>query len=114
MMLGGVLSEGVSEGPSSLEEVSPSDLAELQAHKSAGSERRRSADTTASAASLQSEHTAGLCSPFLVLMFLLPNRLGKTRLRIKKKDVTTNATMLQEIKKINKKNSSVTRFFSFS
>ncbi|XP_013139830.1 PREDICTED: hormone-sensitive lipase [Papilio polytes] len=52
--------EGVSEGPSSLEEVSPSDLAELQAHKSAGSERRRSADTTASAASLQSEHTAGL------------------------------------------------------
>ncbi|KOB68682.1 putative hormone-sensitive lipase, partial [Operophtera brumata] len=40
-----------------LKEVSPSDLAELQAHKS-GSERRKSSDTTISAASLQSEHTA--------------------------------------------------------
>ncbi|XP_049875034.1 hormone-sensitive lipase isoform X2 [Pectinophora gossypiella] len=49
--------EGISEGPSSFEEVSPSDLAELQAHKS-GSERRKSSDTTISAASLQSEHTA--------------------------------------------------------
>ncbi|XP_026493830.1 hormone-sensitive lipase isoform X1 [Vanessa tameamea] len=49
--------EGASEGPSSFEEVSPSDLAELQAHKS-GSERRQSSDTTISAASLTSEHTA--------------------------------------------------------
>ncbi|GBP41813.1 Hormone-sensitive lipase [Eumeta japonica] len=48
--------EGISEGPSSFEEVSPSDLVELQAHKS-GSERRKSSDTTISAASLQSEHT---------------------------------------------------------
>ncbi|XP_061718416.1 hormone-sensitive lipase [Cydia pomonella] len=54
--------EGISEGPSSFEEVSPSDLAELQAHKS-GSERRRSSDTTISAASLQSEHTATGFSP---------------------------------------------------
>ncbi|XP_045499576.1 hormone-sensitive lipase isoform X2 [Colias croceus] len=54
--------EGISEGPSSFEEVSPSDLAELQAHKS-GSERRQSSDTTISAASLQSEHTATGVSP---------------------------------------------------
>lgn len=54
--------EGVSEGPSSFEEVSPSDLAELQAHKS-GSERRQSSDTTISAASLQSEHTATGVTP---------------------------------------------------
>ncbi|XP_059062892.1 hormone-sensitive lipase [Achroia grisella] len=54
--------EGVSEGPSSFEEVSPSDLAELQAHKS-GSERRKSSDTTISAASLQSEHTATGITP---------------------------------------------------
>ncbi|KAL0878940.1 hypothetical protein ABMA27_003933 [Loxostege sticticalis] len=54
--------EGISEGPSSFEEVSPSDLAELQAHKS-GSERRKSSDTTISAASLQSEHTATGVTP---------------------------------------------------
>ncbi|XP_063828643.1 hormone-sensitive lipase isoform X1 [Ostrinia nubilalis] len=54
--------EGISEGPSSFEEVSPSDLAELQAHKS-GSERRQSSDTTISAASLQSEHTATGVTP---------------------------------------------------
>ncbi|XP_037293343.1 hormone-sensitive lipase isoform X2 [Manduca sexta] len=54
--------EGISEGPSSFEEVSPSDLAELQAHKS-GSERRKSSDTTISAASLQSEHTATGITP---------------------------------------------------
>ncbi|XP_072931144.1 hormone-sensitive lipase isoform X2 [Epargyreus clarus] len=54
--------EGTSEGPSSFEEVSPSDLAELQAHKS-GSERRKSSDTTISAASLQSEHTATGVTP---------------------------------------------------
>ncbi|XP_045536830.1 hormone-sensitive lipase isoform X2 [Papilio machaon] len=54
--------EGISEGPSSFEEVSPSDLAELQAHKS-GSERRQSSDTTISAASLQSEHTATGITP---------------------------------------------------
>ncbi|XP_075976772.1 hormone-sensitive lipase isoform X2 [Anticarsia gemmatalis] len=54
--------EGISEGPSSFEEVSPSDLAELQAHKS-GSERRKSSDTTISAASLQSEHTATGATP---------------------------------------------------
>ncbi|CAH0400219.1 unnamed protein product [Chilo suppressalis] len=54
--------EGISEEPSSFEEVSPSDLAELQAHKS-GSERRKSSDTTISAASLQSEHTATGVSP---------------------------------------------------
>ncbi|KAL4715633.1 hypothetical protein ACJJTC_006212, partial [Scirpophaga incertulas] len=56
------LKEGISEGPSSFEEVSPSDLAELQAHKS-GSERRKSSDTTISAASLQSEHTATGVTP---------------------------------------------------
>nr|XP_034832529.1 hormone-sensitive lipase isoform X2 [Maniola hyperantus] len=55
-------SQGISEGPSSFEEVSPSDLAELQAHKS-GSERRKSSDTTISAASLQSEHTATGITP---------------------------------------------------
>ncbi|CAG9583324.1 unnamed protein product [Danaus chrysippus] len=54
--------EGISSGPSSFEEVSPSDLAELQAHKS-GSERRQSADTTISGGSLQSEHTATGISP---------------------------------------------------
>nr|XP_037873125.1 hormone-sensitive lipase isoform X2 [Bombyx mori] len=54
--------EGISEGPSSFEEVSPSDLAELQAHKS-GSERRKSSDTTISAASLQSEHTVTGTTP---------------------------------------------------
>ncbi|XP_047533737.1 hormone-sensitive lipase isoform X8 [Vanessa atalanta] len=54
--------EGASEGPSSFEEVSPSDLAELQAHKS-GSERRQSSDTTISAASLTSEHTAAGITP---------------------------------------------------
>ncbi|XP_013192288.2 hormone-sensitive lipase [Amyelois transitella] len=54
--------EGASEGPSSFEEVSPSDLAELHAHKS-GSERRKSSDTTISAASLQSEHTATGVTP---------------------------------------------------
>ncbi|CAG9788363.1 unnamed protein product [Diatraea saccharalis] len=54
--------EGISEEPSSFEEVSPSDLAELQAHKS-GSERRQSSDTTISAASLQSEHTATGVTP---------------------------------------------------
>ncbi|KAJ0176026.1 hypothetical protein K1T71_008200 [Dendrolimus kikuchii] len=54
--------EGISEGPSSFEEVSPSDLAELEAHKS-GSERRQSSDTTISAASLQSEHTATGVTP---------------------------------------------------
>ncbi|XP_061376842.1 hormone-sensitive lipase isoform X3 [Danaus plexippus] len=54
--------EGISSGPSSFEEVSPSDLAELQAHKS-GSERRQSADTTISGGSLLSEHTATGISP---------------------------------------------------
>lgn len=55
--------EGASEDPSSFEEVSPSDLVELQAHKS-GSERRRSSDTTISATSLQSEHThTGITPP---------------------------------------------------
>ncbi|CAF4875604.1 unnamed protein product [Pieris macdunnoughi] len=53
--------EGLSE--SSFEEVSPSDLLELQAHKSQGSQRRHSGDTTVSAASLQSEHTATGVSP---------------------------------------------------
>ncbi|XP_041981180.1 hormone-sensitive lipase isoform X4 [Aricia agestis] len=47
--------EAISESPSSFEEVSPSDLLELQAVVS-GSERRRSGDTTASA-SLRTEHT---------------------------------------------------------
>lgn len=48
--------EPFSGGPSSFEEVSPSDMAELQAHKSA-TDRRRSSDTTVSGGSLQSEHT---------------------------------------------------------
>ncbi|XP_050677425.1 hormone-sensitive lipase isoform X2 [Leptidea sinapis] len=54
--------EGISEGVSSYEEVSPSDMTELQAHKS-GSERRKSSDTTISGTSLQSEHTLAGASP---------------------------------------------------